>query len=323
MVESETTAAWRLFSYNWAPIAAIALALALGLALTEFSLRAESFLLRLAAVAAFAGAAYGYVLARRRNSPVPFILGSIAQLGFTLVLTVPVIYIAAAANLPMQDANLASLDRMLGLDWQAHFQFIYDRPTLVEYVSFAYAMIGWPVFGIPLVLGASRHYCRLQQFTLAYMLALIATTILSSLLPAIGTYDQFGIQLDLSKFNPGNYLIQLHDLPLLRDGSMRVLDAAQLGGIITFPSFHAATAVLYLWALWSVWWMRPLALVANVGMLLATPFGGGHYFVDVLAGMGVAVLSISAARWIGDRLIEGVRLSRATAAVPEAAVPAE
>jgi hypothetical protein len=75
-----------------------------------------------------------------------------------------------------------------------------------------------------------------------------------------------------------------------------------LVGIVTFPSFHAAAAVLYLWALWCVWWMRPLALLANGAMLLATPIGGGHYFVDVFAGMAVAVLAIAAALRIGEWL---------------------
>jgi len=60
-----------------------------------------------------------------------------------------------------------------------------------------------------------------------------------------------------------------------------------LAAFITFPSFHAAAAVLALWALWSVWWLRPLALIANVSMLLATPLVGGHYFVDVIAGVGL------------------------------------
>jgi len=58
--------------------------------------------------------------------------------------------------------------------------------------------------------------------------------------------------------------------------------------------------VLALWALWSVWWLRPLALIANVSMLLATPLVGGHYFVDVIAGVGLAVLAIAAARLIGE-----------------------
>src|SRR5882762_8592544 len=190
MVQSEAKLAWRLFTLNWIPNVVLGLALALGLLLTGFSLRTESLLFPLGLIALFAGAAYGSALTGRLDSRVPFVFGSIAQLGLMLLLARPVIYIAAAVSLPMQDANLAYLDRTLGIDWQAYFHFIYDRPTLVAYVVFCYAMIGWPVFGIPVVLGSSRHYCRLQQFTLAWMLALIATTIISSLLPAIGTYNQ-------------------------------------------------------------------------------------------------------------------------------------
>jgi hypothetical protein len=35
-------------------------------------------------------------------------------------------------------------------------------------------------------------------------------------------------------------------------------------------------------------------------MLLATPLVGGHYFVDVIAGVGLSVLAIAAARLIGE-----------------------
>jgi hypothetical protein len=159
MVQGEATAGWRLFTHNWIPIGAMGLFLVLGLALTRFSLRIETLLFPLGVIALFASAAYGYAFARRRDSLVPFVLGSIAQLGLIALLTAPVTYIAAAADLPLQDANLAYLDRMFGLDWQAYFHFIYDRPMLIPYAYFGYAMITWPMFGVPIVLGASRHYC--------------------------------------------------------------------------------------------------------------------------------------------------------------------
>ena len=34
-------------------------------------------------------------------------------------------------------------------------------------------------------------------------------------------------------------------------------------------------------------------------MLAATPVNGGHYFVDLIAGMAIAVLAIVAARQVG------------------------
>jgi len=39
-------------------------------------------------------------------------------------------------------------------------------------------------------------------------------------------------------------------------------------------------------------------------MLVATPIGGGHFFIDVFAGIAVAVLAIVAALRIGQRLTE-------------------
>jgi membrane-associated phospholipid phosphatase len=88
----------------------------------------------------------------------------------------------------------------------------------------------------------------------------------------------------------------MRHLPLLREGKMRVLEIGQLTGIVTFPSFHAAGAMLYLWALWTIRWMRPIALICNVLLLLSTPIDGGHYFIDVVAGVSLAILAILAVR---------------------------
>src|SRR5262249_14325691 len=86
-------------------------------------------------------------------------------------------------------------------------------------------------------------------------------------------------------------------MPLLRAGTLRTLDLEHFGGAVTFPSFHAAAAILYAWALWPLRWVRPFSLAVNGLMLVATPIGGGHYLVDVLAGVMVAAGSISAARF--------------------------
>lgn len=294
ITDRETRDAWRLFNRNWIPLGLIALILIVCLLLTNFSIEIDNKLLVLTGLAAlFTAAAYGTF--GRCNSRVPFILGALAQLEFLTLLTSPLTYIAAAANLPMQDANLASFDHMLGLYWPAYFNFIFDRPALIPYAYLGYAMILWPIFGIPIVLGIAREYRRLQQFTLACVLTLTVTTLVSVAVPAFGTYYEYGITPDHSIFKAGAFIASLHDVPLVRDGSLRILNITRLAGIVTFPSFHAAAAVLSLWALWSIWWLRPWALIANVGMLLVTPMVGGHYFVDVFAGIGLAVLAIAAA----------------------------
>ena len=69
--------------------------------------------------------------------------------------------------------------------------------------------------------------------------------------------------------------------------------------MLTFPSFHAVSAVLYAWALWPVRWFKPANLFCNTAMIVATPAGGGNYLVDVIAGVAVAILSVHAARRSG------------------------
>jgi hypothetical protein len=264
MDDREVQEAWQVYLRNWLPLCLIAQLLVLCLAITAFSLEIESLFLKVVFMAGLFTAAGHTLIALKWASNwgprLAFTLISIAQLELLFLFATPLTYIAASANLPMQDANLAYLDQLLGLDWRTYYRFIYERPELVPYIYLGYAMITWPTFGVPIVLGLSKHYLRLQQFTVACMLSVVATVMISSLLPAVGTYYEYGISPDLPVFRASGYLIQLHELPLVRDGSLRVLDFKNLGGIVTFPSFHAAAAVLALWAFWGVWWMRPLAL---------------------------------------------------------------
>ena len=224
---------------------------------------------------------------------------------------------------PLVDAPLMALDHALGLDWMAHFNFIYSHHALLYCTVLAYGMIGWQAFGVPIVLGATRRYRRLQEFTLAFAVALVVTTVISAFTPAMGTYDFLHVTIDPNVFTPGAYLDQLKDLPMVRDGSLHHLELMKITGIVTFPSFRAAAATLYLWALWPVRWFRPIAVVANVAMLLATPLGGGHYFVDVFAGIAIAAAAIMTAQWIAGLLTRPVMQPMAAPFRQESIVPAE
>jgi hypothetical protein len=306
MWAGELAAAWRLFLFNWLVLGVLGGAFFAALALTDFSLGYGSpFLIGYGFVAVYAGFSWYNALAQHRRDPqVVFVLGGIAQIVLITLLMAPFTYIAAAANFPMQDAALLAIDQALGLDWLGYVKFVNDRPLLALWLDFGYMMITWPLFITPVVLAAARQYRRLQEFTLAFAIALAATTAVSTAVPAIGVFQQLGVSVtDFPNLSAGAYLGQLRDLPLVRDGSLRVLNLDALSGIITFPSFHAASAVLYAWGLWGAKWFRPIAIVANLSMLAATPITGGHYFGDVLAGIGAAMLAIAAAGAISRRVV--------------------
>jgi membrane-associated phospholipid phosphatase len=139
---------------------------------------------------------------------------------------------------------------------------------------------------------------RLQQFILALNIALVVTIIISVFVPAIGTY--YGLNLSpterFSLINSAYYTAQLRDIVALRDGSLRHLELFRLAGIISFPSFHAASAVLYVWALWPVRGFRWATIGINTWMIAATPVIGAHYIIDIGGGAVVAAGSVLLAK---------------------------
>lgn len=288
---------WRLHQASWIPLAAMGALFAGTLAISRFSVAIEVELVTSLVVTACLVISSRYLISRAWGARSAFILLSIAQLTVVGLFGAPLTYIAASASLPLQDANLAYLDNLLGLDWPAYYNFFVARPWLLQYAVFFYAMILSPTLTVPIVLGLTGNYMRLQRFVLACTLTVCVTALVSALVPAIGTYQQYGLPADTQDFKAMGYLIQLERLPLARDGSLRILQISQISGIVTFPSFHAAAAILALWGFWAVWWLRPAALILNGGMLIATPLIGGHYFVDVFAGVALAALSIYATEW--------------------------
>jgi hypothetical protein len=317
MWTGEIAAAWRLYLLNWLVLGGMGAAFALALLLTNFSVAPTDFLLGAGFVTVYAGfASYNALAPTRRDPQVVFVLGGTAQIVLITMLMAPFTYIASAANFPMQDAALMAIDKALGFDWLGYVSFVNERPLLAIWLDFGYNMIKWPLFIIPVALAAAREYRRLQEYTLAFALALVVTTAISAFVPALGAFELSGFAVtDFSSLNPDAYVPPLRDVPMLRDGSLRVLELGKLTGIVTFPSFHAASAVLYAWALWASPWLRPVGIVANLAMLAATPVTGGHYLIDVAAGIALAVLAIVAAQAIGRRLVKATP-TKATAGQP-------
>lgn len=300
---TERRIANRLQLVNWSLVAGCALALGIGLAVTTFTLEG---LMTTEVLTAPALAVAGWWLMQRGWGERPaFAMLAFAQMGCFVIFAAPLSYIGLGAGMPLQDARFAELDRLIGLDWPGYFHFAMAHPGLLIYAKFFYAMLLVPAFCVPVVLGLTGQYIRLQQFVLASTLALSVVIVVSSLLPAIGTYFEFGLPSDTELFNANGYGGQAREIPMLRDGTLRALNLARLGGILTFPSFHAATALLSIWSLWNIWWLRPALLMLNAGMLVATPLVGGHYFVDVVAGVSVAALTILASKGLTAVFVAG------------------
>jgi PAP2 superfamily len=237
----------------------------------------------------------------RRDQKLAAGLESTAQVIAFATVGAPLSYLAAAANLPLRDHAFDAIDRMLGLDWVALLTWMNQHPALYAVLHPIYLSLTIQMTIAVLCLAFSGRLLWLRVYTLAFVLAALVTIALSVVLPAAGVWPHLGLTASGSP----------HIIPAvntswpvffgLRDGSVRALVAIGSEGIITFPSLHAALAVILIGALWPMRMLRWVALALNTAMLVATPVDGSHYFIDVLTGIAIGILGFVAAHAIATR----------------------
>jgi membrane-associated phospholipid phosphatase len=305
-----STVEGRLLAVNWCVVFAAAALLVVVLARTDFVLRASDPIAITMAGLASILAPLSFALLWKESARWPGVSHAaniLSQLIAASMLIAPLTYIAASLSYPLQDKNLFAIDQFIGLDWRSYLNTI-DRYGLGPIYNFGYRTFSWQPLLVPILLCLSGKAARAYQFSLAFLLTVMVTVLVSVFLPAAGAYSFLNLSpADYPHLHPVDDFDHMRHLPLLRDGRLRVLEIGQLTGIVTFPSFHAAAAILYLWALWAISWMRVVALICNALLLLSTPIDGGHYFVDVIAGVSLAILSILVVRRLCCTLQRGLR----------------
>jgi hypothetical protein len=211
-------------------------------------------------------------------------------------------YAAGTSGFPYADRSLRSFGLAVGFDWLAYAQWFNQHPLLCQVLRFAYDSFGAQFVLVLAVLAMAGHVHRLQVFVLACFLSLSVTCLIFTFAPAISAYGYFGTaaqQLtNIYPADPDNHVTTLLRhiafLDQLRNGTMRLVDAQTLVGLITFPSFHACAAALFIWAFWGVRLLRAPAAIVNMGLLAGSPLFGGHYLVDLIAGLLLTSLCIVA-----------------------------
>ena len=250
----------------------------------------------MAAVTALALAlAIGKYTARPR-----FVAGARAFLQMTLftVLGVVLAYALAANAGQLWDARLAAADRAIGFNWPVVLALLDKSPPLIWLLGLAYHSLTLQMIVVIVALSGMGKFDTLRTMVCAAILSGFVTILISGLTPAMGNL-----------FDPSRYVhlwpsiawLEQGLISGLRDGSLRVLDLTMLMGIVSFPSFHATLAAIFIWAFGA---MPRAALTGRAWAILtiiATPVFGGHYGVDVIMGLILAPPAIIAARRLTQR----------------------
>jgi hypothetical protein len=288
----------RLDGIIWAIIVALAVIMLFAPLASNFQLVGRSFAMAGGATA-LCLAGYWLYQTRRPDPRLASALGGTAQIVAFAAVGAPFSYIAASLDLPLRDAWFDSADRAHGLDWTALLNWMDAHASLHPLFSIIYLSLLPQTVIVVLALALAGRLAWMRVFVLAFMIAAIVTIVIAALVPAQGVWGFY-------KLSPAAYpdivpATQEYHLPIflgLRDGSFRELMAMGSQGIVTFPSLHAALALILTVGLWPIPVLRWIGAAINTLMLVSIPVDGGHYFIDVPAGLAIAVLALMAARRI-------------------------
>lgn len=248
---------------------------------------------------------YHYV----RRDDYLFFLGQItAQLLLAILSMGLMSYLGQRLNLPLTDDVLIAIDRALGFDWHAYIAWADENRWASRLFTLAYFSSGPQVMLIVAILFITKQVAHIQRYIIAFILTALITIFFASIFPAVAGYIYYDV--DIANAYPHLHPAagRIHEAPLmaLRDGSMQTL-VFPLEGIVTFPSFHSALSILLIYASWPVTWLRRISIPLNILVLFATPVDGGHWLIDVIGGVAIALCVIALVR----RLTPGMQTIQA------------
>ena len=192
-------------------------------------------------------------------------------------------YLCMASAGPLADTALQHIDQAMGFNWLAGFHFLQAHPTADKWLRLLYDSMPYQALYVAALLGVMGRKDALRETFWVVATAGLLTNFGAMLFPALGPFEAFELQ------SFGGFLPEMKKLLAGNDLTFAL---GHLTGVIGFPSFHTAMAIIYTRALrdtgpigWSV-------AAANAVMLLSIPFIGGHYLIDMIAGAGVVAISV-------------------------------
>ena len=275
---------------EWAITLVVAVSDAILLAETSFRLEASSQLRILAGSIVLAVV---LVICRRWRS-FPLITHRLAHLTrtvlalvlFTNAVSILGVILTGILPLPRWDEALATADRALGLNWLDMYQWLARHPAIEASARAAYMSLGPEMLILFFALELLGHHNQARAFLRWFMVSAIATVIIGILIPAAGAFVYY----HLPVASTTGYVAQWAEL---RNGTLRTINPFDNQGLVVFPSFHTSLAVLCACAAKPLRILRYQLLALNLLIILSSPAMGGHYFIDIIAGIFLAGLTIS------------------------------
>jgi len=240
----------------------------------------------------------------RRDQEIVCMVISMGQLVVVMVMGLMLTYVASTVPLPYRDFELHAIDRWLGFERNAYLEFLARNDWLRAILVFSYNTLLPQGILVLFVLPAVRRVDRLQRYVIAFAIAVTATVAIAIFVPAANAAIYLDkMPIDDSDLSGGGYGY-FPTLQGLRAGTIRSVSFDAMEGLISFPSFHTANAILIVWTLWPIVLLRFMLLPLNVLLIASTPLCGAHYVTDIAGGAAVALAAILVASRLGRAPLE-------------------
>jgi hypothetical protein len=230
-------------------------------------------------------AIYAAIRLRGRTPELETAPGALAAICWSGLMGLVATHAGLRADNALIDDALARSDSMLGFSAPWLVGAVSGHAQVVELLNFVYHTTLLAVWVTAIALSFGKY--RQRSWDLAFSFAFGATVcgMIAVLYPAEGTFAHFHIAADVVAGLPkgaGTYYLPVFEA--LRAGTATTIDFAKLTGVVTFPSFHGATAVMTAFALRDVRWLAPFAWIWCVLVNISAVPMGGHYGVDLVVG---------------------------------------
>jgi hypothetical protein len=210
-------------------------------------------------------------------------------------------YFGLAFGGPRIDDQLAAADRALGISWPAIMAWCANHPFANSVLWWAYWISIWQVTAVVALLALRHAPEKIELLCLTLAICGLLTVGIWTMAPSFGAITVYFLPESVARRLPIvldlNYAHRMLDL--YKHGPGRI-DFLTTRGLVAFPSFHAAEAVIAIW--FSRQWRPALAIMIpfNAVVLASTPVQGGHHVVDLFGGIAVAFFAIFAAQRVGQ-----------------------
>ncbi|WP_157353489.1 phosphatase PAP2 family protein [Aromatoleum toluclasticum] len=203
-------------------------------------------------------------------------------------------YLAAYMRTPLYDSAFAEIDAALGFSWPIWFELGSTNVVIDLLLRIAYHSLIFQILGSIIFFAHTKRTDRNKELFWAAAISLAITSAIAYAYPAVGAFYHFKIEVQRA--------VHLQHVFDLIAGTQPIYSFRDMQGIVTFPSYHAALAVIFMYVYRGFRRAFPFAVALNTFMLISTPANGGHYLIDVIAGSVVAAVSVLLLRHAAPRL---------------------